>query len=659
MGSRALALGWALVPGQATVVPPPGLTAPVPTSRLLGVRAQPGSDVANFETWLGAPAQLTLIFADASTKAGCITRAQSELSEVVGTTRPVHWAIPLAANDMPLAEVAAGQHDAFFRQMAQIVASRPQALYRVRLGWEMDLGPVGFAWNGVDREPTYIAAFRRVAPIFRANIANVAIEWCHNWNSRRSDTNAVVNPEPMYPGDDMVDVIAIDCYLRNQFDVVNSGLTIAQAWNNKRVAAYGLDHLVALGAAHGKPIAVTEWGVDTDAAGPYIALMAAWVRANPLAHHCYWNKNVTSPSPFLCRLSDNQYPAAGAEFVKQFGPIQITSPASYKAAKDVQTSLPLTASKAVTWSLDDAPAGFAISGSTLLPSTSLALGAYSLTLRATDERGLTTTQALTVTMQATLPRWTPAQLGADVALWYDLSDTASLTTASGVISQINDKSGNGRHATQAGSPRPALGTRNGLAAAVFDGTGQYMPITGAAGLPSGQSARTIASVVYGTAANASGQFRYFHSQIDNTNGTVALLGSANGLVRAAEAATHATTVSISDADRIIVWSEGAAASAGGAKASALHIDGAAPLTANPAASTVTPTRGALGAAGSSTAGAWGSFWPGSVQEHVVLNRSATQGEADLLAGYFAWKWSRQGALPSDHPYKSAPPTIST
>lgn len=58
------------------------------------------------------------------------------------------------------------------------------------------------------------------------------------------------------------------------------------------------------------------------------------------------------------------------------------------------------------------------------------------------------------------------------ALWLDASDASTITHSGGSVSQINDKSGNGRHFTQATSanqPRIGTATQNGLAVLDFDG----------------------------------------------------------------------------------------------------------------------------------------------------------------------------------------------
>jgi hypothetical protein len=72
---------------------------------------------------------------------------------------------------------------------------------------------------------------------------------------------------------------------------------------------------------------------------------------------------------------------------------------------------------------------------------------------------------------------TPPVMG--MGLWYDASDATSITIATGV-SQWSDKSGNGRHLTQAtGGNQPALNANglNGLPYVSFDGTNDYMTAT--------------------------------------------------------------------------------------------------------------------------------------------------------------------------------------
>jgi hypothetical protein len=106
-------------------------------------------------------------------------------------------------------------------------------------------------------------------------------------------------------------------------------------------------------------------------------------------------------------------------------------------------------------------------------------------------------------------------------LWLDAADTATITESSGAVSQWDDKSGNGRHFTQAtGANQPATGTntRNGLNVISFDGN-DFLTL-GTNDLARNVSGATI-YVVYQHAANPTGDRRIFN--INN--------GTASGFVR--------------------------------------------------------------------------------------------------------------------------------
>jgi hypothetical protein len=68
--------------------------------------------------------------------------------------------------------------------------------------------------------------------------------------------------------------------------------------------------------------------------------------------------------------------------------------------------------------------------------------------------------------------FTPADLTSLVA-WYDMSDASTITSSSGAVSQVDDKSGQGNHVTQAtAANKPTTGTvtLNGLNVLAFDGS---------------------------------------------------------------------------------------------------------------------------------------------------------------------------------------------
>ena len=86
-------------------------------------------------------------------------------------------------------------------QVAKNIASRGIASQVViRLGWEMN--GTWFPWS--TNADGYKRMWRRLIPQYRAVSGAFRFDWCTNGGSP--------NPESWYPGDDVVDVIAMDQY---------------------------------------------------------------------------------------------------------------------------------------------------------------------------------------------------------------------------------------------------------------------------------------------------------------------------------------------------------------------------------------------------------------------------------------------------------------
>ena len=78
--------------------------------------------------------------------------------------------------------------------------------------------------------------------------------------------------------------------------------------------------------------------------------------------------------------------------------------------------------------------------------------------------------------------WTPAALGSSLALWLDAADASTITLNGSTVSQWNDKSGNGRNATQAtaaNQPTYIANSINGKSALDWDGVNDSMAVSGA------------------------------------------------------------------------------------------------------------------------------------------------------------------------------------
>lgn len=133
--------------------------------------------------------------------------------------------------------------------------------------------------------------------------------------------------------------------------------------------------------------------------------------------------------------------------------------------------------------------------------------------------------------------FTPADLSALFA-WYDPSDSTTITQSLGKVSQLNDKSGNGRHLAEAtGSQQPGTGIRTigGRNALDFDGSNDVLQNNSFAfDFPSSASA-TIWMVIDPDAASdefylyigdISDSDRFFLEIEDSTNYKVLVGGDA-------------------------------------------------------------------------------------------------------------------------------------
>ena len=244
--------------------------------------------------------------------------------------------------------------------------------------------------------------------------------------------------------------------------------------------------------------------------------------------------------------------------------------------------------------------------------------------------------------------WTPAQL--TTAMWLDISDSTTITTVSGGVSEWRDKSGNLRHAGQSSvTLRPTISNNalNNLPLIVFDGVNDFMDIPTTilqtqskpsifyvfvrnnAGSTDGYSPE----ITFNSTNNGdNGSFHYVKS-----NGTAASYpmytaggwGNYDGLGSytngSAEIISFATLTSTSTYS---IYKNGT-------------VEGSA--AAGNALTTFTGFR---------LAQQQGSRTSGISFGEIILLFNATTANRESIEGYLAWKWGIQSKLPANHPYKS-------
>ena len=118
------------------------------------------------------------------------------------------------------------------------------------------------------------------------------------------------------------------------------------------------------------------------------------------------------------------------------------------------------------------------------------------------------------------PTWNPTFI--ETALWLDAADASTITESGGAVSQWNDKSGNGRNATQSTpASRPTLTTSNlnNLDVITFDGSDDVIIATLNTGLSSSFAFFTVVVPLRTNAIEA-----YVTSQVASYNNYWATLG---------------------------------------------------------------------------------------------------------------------------------------
>lgn len=259
--------------------------------------------------------------------------------------------------------------------------------------------------------------------------------------------------------------------------------------------------------------------------------------------------------------------------------------------------------------------------------------------------------------EALVQLWTPGEI--TTQLWFDAADSSTITLVSGAVSQWNDKSGNNRHASQGtASNRPVYS--GGLV--VFDGSNDSV----GNGSP-GSLLRNVGG------ATISGVFK-FTSSPTSTQQIIAICSSDTSILKSAlEGGFVSEKISIggrrlntdsfiriNDPNNIDTNLHIAIGVFDYSNALfSLYVDGftsVSPTDFHVSGNTpdVDAVRFRIGATGVTAGSAW---FNGGLGESVVTHTAMDTTARQILEGYYAHKWALTANLPSDHPYKSAPPIV--
>lgn len=248
--------------------------------------------------------------------------------------------------------------------------------------------------------------------------------------------------------------------------------------------------------------------------------------------------------------------------------------------------------------------------------------------------------AFVKTTQPSQQLWTPADI--QTLLWFDASDSNSITLNGNNVSQWNDKSGNAYNGTQAVAASQPLytGSLNNKNVVYFNSDGLSLPLIDYV------DRNMSVYAVFNKTANSS--YQVVLTAAKAAANSVAILASVGpgrwGSYTSIDVNASTTVDSnysifsmVGDVpiNRVNFWKNGTDNGT---------VDGY--WTANTVFN-------------SSYIGTdqYGSVFFGNLAEIVYVNQTNSTSDRQRMEGYLAWKWGLEANLPNDHPYKNSAPLV--
>lgn len=281
-------------------------------------------DVREFEKWSGQKLSHVVDFS-AREDWRDIAAPDYMLEEWAGSGLRTVYAVAMVPEEVSatMEQGAAGEYDGYFRELGERLVAAGQEDSILRVGWEFNLSQSPY---NTDPE-TFISYYRRIVAALRSvEGEDFAFDW--NVNNGPSGDDAT----PFYPGDDVVDHVAVDVYDVSKAYPYPPGCDDdcrrerqEQAWDEIYGGELGLRYWRDFARRHGKPLSVPEWGVweRTDGTGGgdnpiFIRRMHAFLNDpdNNVAYHSYFESNNNPVGPHRLMVT---FPEAGRAYRSLFG----------------------------------------------------------------------------------------------------------------------------------------------------------------------------------------------------------------------------------------------------------------------------------------------------------------------------------------------------
>jgi hypothetical protein len=155
--------------------------------------------------------------------------------------------LPTGVSGVSIAACANGSYNSYWRQFGSVISSYGLGRSIIRLGWEFNGD--WYIWAAT-QPATWATCWRQIVNSARSTAPG--LQW--NWNVNRGVSAGLADPTQAYPGDAYVDMVGVDTYDWWPAATTSSG------WNTQLNGPQGLNYWLSFAKAHGKKLAVPEWG---------------------------------------------------------------------------------------------------------------------------------------------------------------------------------------------------------------------------------------------------------------------------------------------------------------------------------------------------------------------------------------------------------------
>jgi hypothetical protein len=238
--------------------------------------------------------------------------------------------------------------------------------------------------------------------------------------------------------------------------------------------------------------------------------------------------------------------------------------------------------------------------------------------------------------------WKPSVLST-LKVWFDASDSSTISHSSNAVSHWNDKSGNDNHATQTTSSKQPILTPNGLNGkpyVTFDGSNDSLVAT------SLNITQSYSFFIAAKRDSGSSTKQYLFDGLSSDSYRSLLSLNKNGMVQMWAGSWTTSNINTPSGAFIV---------------SAIFNSSSSRLSLNGTGVTNLDTNTRNLTNGIRIGGNYADsadYLKGSIAEFLILDETTTSETQSKIEGYLAHKWGLKSNLPADHRFKSSQPITS-